>query len=160
MRFFIKPLTRLLPLLICSLLLISCGDKDVAGNPATGAAEKSTVTLISNARIYTFDEGNTTFESGSMAFSLDGEILGIGGNEEMSRVFSDARQIDMSGKTLLPGLIDSHGHLYGLALSFTRANLTGTRDKAEVINRLREFSAELPPGEWLLGARLGPERLA
>jgi predicted amidohydrolase YtcJ len=41
--------------------------------------------------------------------------------------------------------------LYGLALSFTQANLSGTDSKSEVISRLREFEAGLPEGEWLLG---------
>jgi predicted amidohydrolase YtcJ len=109
------------------------------------------VTLISNARIYTFDAGNTLLESGSMAFSEAGEILGIGDSETMALAFAGARQIDMNGRTVLPGLIDSHGHLYGLALSFTRANLAGTDSKADVMNRLKEFEADLPEGEWLLG---------
>jgi predicted amidohydrolase YtcJ len=132
-------------ILLGTLLLVSCNGTDVDG------AKESAVTLLSNARIYTFDAGNTTLESGSMAFTEDGEILGIGDNEPMSRVFSGARQVEMNGKIILPGLIDSHGHLYGLALSYTRANLAGTRSKADVINRLREFETGLPPGEWLLG---------
>jgi len=69
----------------------------------------------------------------------------------MADTFAGATQIDLQGKTVLPGLIDSHGHLYGLAVSFTRVNLVGTTSKAEVMNRLREFAAGLPEGEWLLG---------
>jgi predicted amidohydrolase YtcJ len=65
--------------------------------------------------------------------------------------FSGARLIDLDGKTVLPGLIDSHGHLYGLAVSYTRANLVGAASKQEALDRLREFEAELPEGEWLLG---------
>jgi len=133
------PLAGCLLILFCMLVLISCNRKE------------SDVILISNARIYTFDVANTVLESGSMAFTGDGEILGIGDTESMARTFADARQVKMNGKTVLPGLIDSHGHLYGLALSFTMANLTGTRNKADVINRLREFETDLPEGEWLLG---------
>ena len=139
MRKMFRPLAGCLLFLFCMLALISCNKKE------------SDVILISNARIYTFDAGNIMLESGSMAFTQDGEILGVGDNESMSRIFTDARQVNMNGKTVLPGLIDSHGHLYGLALSFTMANLSGTRSKAEVINRLREFEAGLPGGEWLLG---------
>jgi predicted amidohydrolase YtcJ len=124
------------------LLLAACGKQDT---------RESAVTLISNARIYTFDAGSTRVESGSMAFSESGEILAIGDNAPMADVFAGARQIDLQGKTVLPGLIDSHGHLYGLALSFTRANLSGTTSKTEVMSRLREFAAGLPQGEWLLG---------
>jgi hypothetical protein len=145
MRKLLLPLVYRLSILLCILLLVSCNGTDV-----DGSGEDSAV-LLSNARIYTFDAGNTTLDSGSMAFSEDGEILGIGDNEPMLRAFSTARRIDMGGKTVIPGLIDSHGHLFGLALSFTRANLAGTQSKADVMNRLREFEASLQEGEWLLG---------
>jgi hypothetical protein len=145
MRKLLRPLADRLPILLCTLLLVSCNGTDVDGSG------EDSVVLLSNARIYTFDAGNTTLESGSMAFSEDGEILGIGDNEPMLRAFSTARHIDMGGKTVLPGLIDSHGHLFGLALSFTRANLAGTQSKADVMKRLREFEASLQEGEWLLG---------
>ena len=139
MKKLLKPLAGCLLILFFTLALISCKQKE------------SDVILISNAKIYTFDAENTVFEYGSMAFTEDGEILGLGARESMSRTFADARQVNLDGKTVLPGLIDSHGHLYGLALSFTMANLTGTRSKADVINRLHEFEAGLPEGEWLLG---------
>jgi predicted amidohydrolase YtcJ len=116
---------------------------------ACGNTESTT--LITNARIYTFDMGNSVLLSGSLAFNQHGEILAIGETGPMVVEFPGARQINLQGKTVLPGLIDSHGHLYGLALSFTQANLTGTDSKSEVISRLREFEAGLPEGEWLLG---------
>ncbi len=116
---------------------------------ACGKTESTT--LITNARIYTFDMGNTVLLSGSLAFNQHGEILAIGETGPMVGEFPGARQINLQGKTVLPGLIDSHGHLYGLALSFTQANLSGTDSKSEVISRLKEFEAGLPEGEWLLG---------
>ena len=138
-------------ILLSTMLLISCNDTGTGEGAEVSAVEEGAVILISNARIYTFDSGNTVLESGSMAFTRDGEILGIGENEPMSRIYAGARQVNLDGKTVLPGLIDSHGHLYGLALSFTMADLSGTRSKAEVINRLREFESGLPENEWLLG---------
>ncbi len=116
---------------------------------ACGKTESTT--LITNARIYTFDMGNTVLLSGSLAFNQHGEILAIGETGPMVGEFPGARQINLQGKTVLPGLIDSHGHLYGLALSFTQANLSGTDSKSEVISRLKEFEAGLAEGEWLLG---------
>ena len=140
-----------LSILLSTMLLISCNDTGTGEGAEVSAVEEGAVILISNARIYTFDSGNTVLESGSMAFTRDGEILGIGEDEPMSRIYAGARHINLDGKTVLPGLIDSHGHLYGLALSFTMADLSGTRSKAEVINRLREFESGLPENEWLLG---------
>jgi len=139
-------------LMMASLALIaSCDSQGTAVQESVMAPPETEVTLIKNARIYTFDVGNTLLESGSMAFSDSGEILAIGDNGPMGGQFAGARQIDLKGKTVLPGLIDSHGHLYGLALAFTRANLAGTSSKAEVLARLRDFAVNLSSGEWLLG---------
>ena len=138
-------------ILLSTMLLVSCNDTGTGKSTEVSTVEEGAVILISNARIYTFDTGNTVLESGSMAFTREGEILGIGENEPMSRIFADARHVNLDGKTVLPGLIDSHGHLYGLALSFTMADLSGTRSKADVLNRLREFETGLPEDEWLLG---------
>jgi predicted amidohydrolase YtcJ len=109
------------------------------------------VTLIRNARIYTFDIGDTVLDTGSLAFSADGRIEGLGDDDAMLRAFPDADVIDLGGKTVLPGLIDSHGHLYGLALSYTQANLVGAESKQEALQRLGEFESGLAEGEWLLG---------
>jgi len=137
--------------LLVGLSVLGCqpaGESDGGtGQPAADAP----VTLVDNAKIYTFDRGGTVIESGALAFSADGEILAIGDSEAMRTAFATAQRIDLAGKALLPGLIDSHGHLYGLALSLTQADLVGASSKSEVIDRLRQFAADLPPGDWLLG---------
>ncbi len=133
------------------LALAACEDNRQEPDPTVTETLTLPVTLITNARIYTFDTGRTVIESGALAFSAGGEILAIGDSEPMLDMFADADRIDVGGRTILPGLIDSHGHLYGLALSFTQANLTGTKSKAEAIERLREFESGLPESEWLLG---------
>ena len=69
----------------------------------------------------------------------------------MLEAFPDAMHIDLRGKTIIPGLIDSHAHLYGLALSLSQAQLRGTSSKEEVIQRLREQEQHLSDGDWLLG---------
>ena len=107
--------------------------------------------LITNARIYTMDAGDTLIASGAMAFSADGEILGIGDSEPMANAFPAADPVDLEGRTVLPGLIDGHGHLYGLALAYTQADLVGTTSTSDVLERLRRFAADLPEGDWLLG---------
>jgi predicted amidohydrolase YtcJ len=122
--------------------------------PAAGEAVQPTpvtTTLITNARIYTMDAGDTIIASGAMAFSADGEILGIGDSGPMDRAFPGAERIDLEGRTILPGMIDAHGHLYGLALAYSQADLVGTASKSEVLERLQRFAADLPEGEWLLG---------
>lgn len=120
--------------------------------PVSGVvAPGSDITLLHNARIYTFDHADTVLDTGSLAFSANGEIKGVGKNQAMLEAFRGAQVLEMDGRTVLPGLIDSHAHLYGLAQSFTRADLVGSTSKQDVLRRLQEFAANLPQGAWLLG---------
>jgi predicted amidohydrolase YtcJ len=131
----------------------ACRQEPDAG-PAAGEAAApihTQATLITNARIYTMDAGDTVIASGALAFSSAGEILGIGEQGPMAEAFPDADRIDLEGRAVLPGLIDSHGHLYGLALTYTQADLVGAASKAEVLERLRRFAATLSESDWLLG---------
>jgi hypothetical protein len=132
------------------LAATGCKREGVPG-AASPAVPEPVVTLLSNARIYTFDPGDTVIASGALAFSSTGEILAIGDREAMEQAFPNARRLDLGGLTVLPGLIDAHGHLYGLAQSLTQADLVGAASKEEVIARLRAFEAALPDGAWLLG---------
>jgi predicted amidohydrolase YtcJ len=51
----------------------------------------------------------------------------------------------------VPGLVDAHAHLMGLGFALMQADLVGARSKAEVLDRLVAFAANLPDGAWLLG---------
>jgi predicted amidohydrolase YtcJ len=105
--------------------------------------------LVHNAKIYTMDRGFSTADA--ILFDTSGRIHNVGGEQAMLEAFPDARHIDLAGKTIIPGLIDSHAHLYGLALSLSQAQLRDTSSKEEVIQRLREQEQHLSEGDWLLG---------
>ena len=106
-------------------------------------------TLIHNAKIYTMDIGFSTADA--ILFDSSGRIHNVGDEQAMLDAFPDAMRIDLRGKTLIPGLIDAHAHLYGLAISLSQAQLRDTTSKDEVIQRLREQEKHLSDGDWLLG---------
>ena len=137
--------------IVLSLSSSACRDGAEAPEPVLEVEPRENVTLVTNARIYTFDAAGSVFEAGAMALSEDGRIAGIGDAEALFKAYPNAILHDADGQTVIPGLIDSHAHLYGLAQSFTRANLVGAQSKAEVLERLREFEKSLPEGAWLLG---------
>lgn len=62
------------------------------------------------------------------------------------------RRIDMHGRTLLPGLIDAHGHVVDLGFVALRLDLTGARSLGEMQQRLRDYAAAHPDARWILGA--------
>lgn len=119
-----------------------------APNVEASPAEAN-VTVIHNAVIYTVNEQQPMVEA--MAFNDQGEIIRLGSNQKIQSAFQNAKFMDLQGKTVIPGLIDSHGHLSGLALSLTRAQLTGTRTKQEIFERLKKHEQQLTDEDWLLG---------
>ena len=64
---------------------------------------------------------------------------------------SGARNVDLAGATLMPGLVDAHAHLIGIGLREMTLNLEGTSSIAELQQRLRKAAADLPEGETLYG---------
>jgi len=59
--------------------------------------------------------------------------------------------IDGKGKTLLPGLIDAHGHVLGYGLSLLTADLTNTSSEQQAVERAKTFSKKNPTDGWLMG---------
>lgn len=107
------------------------------------------VSVISAGRIHTSNPSVPHAEA--MAWNNQGRVLALGTAQELHARYPDAKHIDASGSTVIPGLIDAHGHVMGLGYALLRADLTGTSDMPEVIARLREYEKQLPPGAWLLG---------
>jgi predicted amidohydrolase YtcJ len=106
-------------------------------------------TVLSNARIHTLDPQQPS--ATAMAWSEEGEILALGEASALLARYPGAQRIDAGGAVLVPGLIDAHAHLMGLAMALTGVDLVGARSKAEVVQRLQQFAAGLPAGEWLRG---------
>jgi hypothetical protein len=107
------------------------------------------VTVLSAARIDTMDAARPRAQA--MAFDEAGRILALGDTAELGKRYPEARRLDVGAATVIPGLIDAHGHVLGLGLSQLQVDLTGTGSKQEVLRRLREFAGGLAPGAWLTG---------
>ncbi len=114
-----------------------------------GGVHASGVQLLTAARIHTSDPARPV--ATAIAWRADGTILDIGDAAALAAKHPDARRIDAGAATVIPGLIDAHGHVMGLGYALMRADLVGARDKAEVLARLRAFEQTLPAGAWLLG---------
>jgi len=115
------------------------------------AAQAADVHLLTAARIHTSDPGQPTVEA--MAWDDAGRVLAVGSAKELQSRYPDAERIDVGDATVVPGLIDAHGHLMGLGYALMQADLVGTAGKDEVVARLKAFAAkeDLPEGAWLVG---------
>ena len=106
------------------------------------------VTLVSNAVIYTGSPDKAM--ASAMAFR-DKVIVAVGEQQALQQQFADAEIVDMNGQTIIPGLIDAHVHLLSLGQALSRVDLVGSANKAEILQRMQAFAADLPPDQWLLG---------
>ena len=87
---------------------------------------------------------------GGLVIGDDGKVEQlIQRTEELKRPIE--HEIDGSGRTLLPGLIDAHGHVMSLGFSALQLDLTGTRSIAELQQRLKAYAAANPNARWILG---------
>lgn len=82
----------------------------------------------------------------------DGRIIYVG-NDEGARRYrgGDTQVVDVSGATLLPGLIDSHVHIAGLGANLERVSLVDVTTEEEMVERVARRAAEVEPGEWIIG---------
>ena len=112
-------------------------------------ADAQRVTVLTASRIDTMDVAVPRAEA--MAFDAGGRILALGDRDALLQRYPGAARIDAGPATVIPGLIDAHGHMLGLGMTHLTADLVGTASKDEVVRRLREFARELPPGAWLVG---------
>lgn len=87
----------------------------------------------------------------AIAWDDSGRIVAVGDAKELLARYPKASRVDAGKATVIPGLIDAHAHLMGLGYALIRADLVGTRDKADILRRLREYEKDLPAGTWLLG---------
>ncbi len=108
-------------------------------------------TILLNGKILTADSKFSSVE----ALEVSGDrIVAVGTSANLRRMAEKGvRVIDLQGRTVIPGLIDSHMHAIRAALSFsTEVNWIGTRSLAEALGRVREASHSMPPGAWLIVA--------
>jgi predicted amidohydrolase YtcJ len=108
-------------------------------------------TVLVNGRIATLDSKATVVE----ALAIRGErIVAVGNFAKMkSLIARSTRVVDLHGRTVIPGLIDSHMHAIRAALSFsTEVNWIGTKSIAEALARLSAAAKTRKPGDWLIVA--------
>ena len=106
-------------------------------------------TVIYNANVY--------LERERFAQALlieDGTIKMVGTNEEvLSAAPQDAQKMDAQGKTVIPGFVDTHQHLYHVGQNLLRVDLSGCRSQQDVVDAGRKFIEEhkVPAGEPVEG---------
>lgn len=93
--------------------------------------------LVKNANVYIV---NSNFDKVNSFAVKEGKFIAVG--EDLASQFKAKEVLDAQGKTIIPGIIDAHAHLYGLGLYMQAVDLTGTTSYDEVIQRVVDFQKE------------------
>lgn len=106
-------------------------------------------TLVESVQGYTLQNDKIASFSG-LVFD-HGKVLETGDAAALRAKYPDAKRIDGQGKTLLPGLIDAHGHVFRLGFKTTEISLSGTKSLQEAQGQIRDYAQKNPQRQWLLG---------
>jgi len=102
---------------------------------------------VTNAHIHTVNPKQPTATAIAVR---QGKILAVG--DDISRyVGASTKTIDAKGATIVPGLIDSHGHVQGLGDMLGSLDLRGIVSEREIVEKVHEAVKRHKPGEWIFG---------
>lgn len=125
----------------------------VACNGARQDAKLEADAILYNGKVVTLDP----LSSVASAVAIEGEhIVAVGGDEILDNYVASTL-VDLQGKILLPGFVDSHTHIEGRPQRFI--DLGDTTSVAQLRRQVRDKAIELGPGEWISGYGWSEDRM-
>ena len=121
---------------------------------ASAIAQERADVILHNGKIFTSDNQMSIY---SAIVIRDGEVLAIGTDALTSQYRAD-RLVDLAGRLVTPGFIDTHIHVRGAPRSQT--NLAGSRSMDELLSRVAAKAEEVGPGKWVTGVAWSEDELA
>jgi len=123
---------------------------------AVGAPQASEADAVyKNGFVYTADGPR----SRAQAFAVrDGKFLTVGSNDDMKAITgNDTKVIDLKGRMVMPGLIDSHIHAVRGALTSLGVVFDPTASVDDIKAAVKKYIADkkLKKGDWVEGAKWG-----
>ena len=114
---------------ILVLLNAGCSNEqssELSATDKTTSADVSADTIYSGGKIITINDAQPIAEAVAVR---DGKILVVGdASDVMKTGGKNTRRVNLNGKTMLPGFVDSHGHAYAIGLQASTANLLPAPD--------------------------------
>ncbi|MEM0938920.1 MAG: amidohydrolase family protein [Bacteroidota bacterium] len=102
-----------------------------------------------NGPIYTMDEDKPTVEA--IAINAD-TFLYVGSKKGIEPFIGlNTKEIDLEGKTLIPGLIEGHAHIMGVGYNLLNVDLREAKSYEEMVDMVAERASNTPKGTWITG---------
>ncbi len=106
--------------------------------------------ILLNANIHTM---NPQLPRAEAVAVKDSRIIAVGKSPDVENLRGKStRIINLEGKTVIPGLIDSHTHFLSFAHGLRRVDLHGITSAERLVTTIKAFCRRLGPNDWLLGA--------
>jgi predicted amidohydrolase YtcJ len=115
-----------------------------------GAPARAQPTLIVNVHGYTLAD-DRLLKFSALAFE-SGKVLATGAADVLAHRYPHAHRVDGRRMTLLPGLIDAHGHVLALGFESAQVQLADTRSLAEAQVRIRRYAQAHADQLWIQGS--------
>lgn len=114
--------------------------------------------IIINGKIITVDQDDSIVE----AVACKGnKIIAVGSNDQIKTYAGKHTQVmDLEGKTMTPGFIDTHVHFSAGGRNVRRVDLRYVRSMDALVEELRKKAETLPPGRWIQGFGYNESKLA
>ncbi|WP_428912103.1 amidohydrolase [Niallia sp. Krafla_26] len=104
--------------------------------------------ILYNGLIVSIDDKKSTFEAIALK---DGKILALGNEKYISGYKGiNTEIINLEGKTVLPGFIDAHQHIFNTGFNLLNINC-GFSTSAEVLDAVKKRVNESKPNDWIIG---------
>lgn len=108
-----------------------------------------------NGNVYTMKEEG---DKCSAFVVRDGKFLYCGTDEEAKRLADGGKVVDLKGAVVLPGMIDTHQHVFSYARDLMKLNLKAAKSLGELKEMIRKRAEETLDGQWILGTGFDQER--
>jgi len=108
-------------------------------------------TIIDRANGYTLNAAGQLQRFTSLAFDDLGRIVAVGSEAQTAAALPKAEHIDAQGKTLLPGLIDAHGHVFELGEIASGVELYSPTTLNAAVKAVADFARSHPKRAWIIG---------
>ena len=103
-------------------------------------------TILTNCNIYTMDEEKAN--ASAIVFNRNGIIyVGDDGDELKPYMYENAKVHNLGGKTVIPGIIDSHIHPGMVSMSSWHVRLPWTENAEEVLSFIKDYAEKHPKEE-------------
>ena len=114
--------------------------------PAPASADA----LVENVDGMTLDEKGELVRFNGIVIGTDGKVVKLLKRGDKRPDRPDWKE-DLKGRTVIPGMVDAHGHVMSLGFRALALDLSATRSLGEAQDAIRRYAAENSTRRWLTG---------